>query len=268
MAHEEQRGTLLSAQLPEQLEGLERVPRVQVARRLVREDEPWRPPGRAPGRRAAAGRWRGGACGSGARRAEPREALPGRRPPGRRTAQHHVLQGRVAAEEVERLEHVPELARPVPIALGLGGRSPRPPEAHRASVGRQDPSQDVEEGRLARAAGARDGDLLTGLQGERRHLQDALQLPQGRCSPCAGPGSEEAHGVGIAAARGPRAPAARPGSTLPGSPAPAWPRASSPRSRSGDGRPVDPFEPTRLGRTPAAHRWMPDPRGRASRARS
>ena len=94
--------------------------------------------------------------------------------------QQHVFQGGEGRQQVERLEHVPELGGAKSIAAGLGEPDQIDAvQADLARVRRADPGNHVQERRLAAATGTQQDHLLTRRQLELRDVQNRQQMPVG-----------------------------------------------------------------------------------------
>ena len=105
------------------------------------------------------------------------------RPPREPHRQQHVLQGREAGQQIERLEHVADPLGAEAVALGLGHQRDVPVvDPHLARVGPADAGDDVQQRGLAAAAAADHHHLLAGRHAELGNIQHrqrrAVRLPE------------------------------------------------------------------------------------------
>src|SRR5581483_5754579 len=88
-----------------------------------------------------------------------------------------IFQGRVALQQIEILEHVPQRAGSEPIPAALGElREVFTGEENLPRVDLQDAGDDIEECRLAGATPAADGDLLLAVQPKGWNIKDCGAL--------------------------------------------------------------------------------------------
>ena len=74
---------------------------------------------------------------------------------GRIWAQEHVFEGVIGSEQMEALKHIAQVARPEAIARRLRqGTDLRAIDDHATGIGSQDPGDQMQQRRLARAAGS------------------------------------------------------------------------------------------------------------------
>ena len=178
VAHEQKGGAVFPADLADQLQGLAGAATVEVARRFVGQDE-LRMVGQRAGHGDAlllAGGELPGKMPQAGPEPDPPEHVPRVGPVGsaaERHAQDHVLEDRVALEQVEGLENVAELLGAHPVAAGLGKfRDVHAVDLDPALVRRQDAGDQVQERRLARTAFAAQRKLLARVQPELRDAHD------------------------------------------------------------------------------------------------
>ena len=181
MADQQERGAGLAADFADELKRVAGVAAVEVARRLVGEDE-LRVVGQRPGHGHAlllAGRELPREMSelvAQPHALEQRFRMAAVHPATERHPEFHVLEDIVALEQVEGLENIPDGrgAQPVAPRLAELGHVVAV-ELDATAVRREDAGDEVEEGRLARAALAAQGQLGTGLKHKRPHVHHPLR---------------------------------------------------------------------------------------------
>lgn len=179
MRDDDERHAVVGAGRAEEIDHLLLVGGIDAGSRLIGEDDP-RPVGQGPGHRHAlllAGGELRGAMVESVAEVDRAEELHGPRPVGAPRPEGHrhedILQGGEPGEEVERLEHHPELVGPHPVAAGLVETGQIDAiDDHPSGIGAGDPGDDVEERRLSRPALPLEGEVLARGDGKGLDVED------------------------------------------------------------------------------------------------